>query len=122
MRLGVRFAAPSRRELRGVQDPNPRVRRGVPSSDLSGRVDRMIVDDQDFEVNPLLAQQRVDGGAEVPGFIAGRDDHGDSVPFPRRSRGHPDVPVRATAVVDREMNRVRQENRQHQRDRHGITF
>jgi hypothetical protein len=48
--------------------------RGKRLGDLSSTVSRIIVDNDDFEVYPLLRRERLQAGAQASFFVTGRHD------------------------------------------------
>ncbi|MEI9980282.1 MAG: hypothetical protein WDN23_15015 [Edaphobacter sp.] len=45
--------------------------------DGSGLVGGAVVDGEDLEVGVVLVEEGVEGGGDVGGFVAGRDDDGE---------------------------------------------
>ena len=75
LRTGVRFAQPAFWQGATLKRHDPRIAFGVRSDHLQRAIGGLIVQHQDLEVGVRLRTQAGQQACQVPGFVAGRNQH-----------------------------------------------
>ncbi len=74
---GMLLAVPPRRQRSAAREPDAGVRPGPLRHDGGGRVGRSVIEDDHLDVRVPLGQRAVQGGRDVAGLVAGRDQDRD---------------------------------------------